>query len=723
MYDANKYQPGKFSKKIPEYKRIDIDPIPGYINTMAFIQSKIKGLDMDQARADIKDMNRERFHNPQVLLFRKDRTTLDSESMYVPLTDYIRQIKDNNEVLAPSGTTYVPKEVMKSVPSIAMNVNKAARSVLKKEAFAALMAKDMERRAIKHQGQINKKLDNNKLSGVVSIKSSSLYCPSFHPSLTSGTRITTSISNMTIERFLIGNRLLKPDSALANIAEICSDQEHVELIWEMVERYNLYIPSVDDMKEIVSANMENYVRNARAVRKVLGFVDLLTERERAAWCYTGSYYFLLENNRDLMMKFYSRIMNFQTIEDYTMEELLEEASTVSDIHVSMIAHVLTDELVGKGTNYKEFPEPLLVRIMSVFRAFNEVMEDYLPLFRAMMSSTHMAPNTVDVKSMLRKVTLMSDTDSVAKWLGIVAHWYSGNYIMDRTNIGVIGITGCLTSMAVDHNLRQFSRNMGVADEDMSTLEMKSEFTWFAMGTLNLTKHYNSLTAIVEGNVFDELQLETKGAHLKSASIPKNVVDDAEALMKENLQIISNGGKISIVKVLARIIKMEDEIRDRIIKGDTEVLKTLSINHPESYSKEDPTMNNSKHYYFWKDVFAGRTGLDVEIPFRACKISLKFTNKSSWKDWLLNYEDQPLAKDIAKFYASYYKGDYPSIVYLPISYTRLHGIPDVIQDMADIDGMIMDITNIYRIILTNLNIVVPSGITVGDRYRQYVEDNS
>ena len=704
------YVPSRLKFEIKEYERVDINPLKDYLKISSFYVSKRKGIPVKEARKLVKEANKDRFRDPMVRCYLKDRVTYDKHNVTMPLTEYLEGTQRNNEIISPSGTTYVAKDVERSVTSTMMNTNKKKRGILKKKAFELEAKGDLEGYAIYNRGQINTKLANNSLSGVVSIMSSVLYTPSYHPTLTSTTRMITSISNGVIER-LLGDRrhYYSYEAAIRDISTICSNEDRVSAVREVVSEWSLKVPSAEEMYSEVIKSCTQYWKDRKALKKLSEFIRKLTDDERCAYCYTGSFWFLALYNDELIRTMFDELLSEPPL--YTGEDVYEKAEGYDEYQISLAAHFLTEELAGKGTRYSKMEESLVRKVVTVVENISSVLFKYMSLLRGVLSSTLLPSNTANMKEALRESTLMSDTDSVAMWLGRYSKWYTGEDKMGPKEIALVGFMAYISVMTVDHSLRIMSRNMGLSDEDMNILQMKSEFTWLSMGTVNLTKHYCSAVKIVEGNVKKALGLETKGAHLKSASLPLEVTEDADNLMLEILTTVAEGKKVDVVTILERVSSMEQRIEDAIMAGNTSVLKTIDINPTASYSDEDVTSNNSKHHEYWKIVFEKMLGYPVETPYRACKVKTVFKNKSQWREYLESHKDQEYAKNLAYFIENYTKAAFPKLFYLPIEYTDSKGLPDYVKETADTEHIITDIANIYYIILSILGYNKPPERTV------------
>ncbi len=707
---------GKLRRQPQDYKRTNYDTVPTYDRYMEYFIKKMSNNPSD-VLGRVKAINKQNAIDPVVLYFNKDRETYDTHSDTISLSEYHKRTIRENNTMSGSGTTYVPKEVEESVPSKMMNVNKIQRSIAKAKAFQAKSEKDMTGFAIFNREQINKKLSNNSLSGIVGILSSFLYCPSLHPTLTSTTRLTTSIANTVIERLLGSNRNYHSfEYTIQDVISVCCDaNDRADDIWAVVERYSLYIPTANDMVDVIMDSAKDYWIDRAKVKEIVKFVNTLTDLERIAYCYTGDIWFLVKHNDAVMREFFKDLIDKEIdVKEHQAEDI---ANTYDEYQKSLAAHFLSEDLNSKGNNYHTMDRNLLHKITKKIEYVSGKLEYHMALFRTFLSTEHLPPNVSDVKTMLRKSVPMSDTDSVAMWLGRFMKWYTGSDTITNDSYSVLGVMSYMSVLSVDHSLRLLSYNMGLSGKDADILEMKSEYTWTALCFVNITKHYYASTTVIEANVLEEMEIETKGVHLKSSSLPQFIVDGAEDLKKYILDGVTGGDKsLSLTYIIDTICGVEDYIENMILNADTSVLKLMQIKEATSYANPDPARNNSKHYHFWQDVFSKKYGYDVTIPYTAVKFKLKFRNKTAWIAYLSSIEDEKIREAMIMYVRDYMAADYPEIFYIPLEYASNKGIPLELVEAIDIDAIILDLCNIYYIILTSLGYVLKHGSTLREVIR-------
>ena len=97
----------------------------------------------------------------------------DREQIETTLSKYIGEAIKDRDLIAPTFTTYLHPTVKKSVLVDFIDANVKARSVAKKEMFAAELAGDLSVKAFKKTEQTNRKLSNKRIFPAVDVNLSS----------------------------------------------------------------------------------------------------------------------------------------------------------------------------------------------------------------------------------------------------------------------------------------------------------------------------------------------------------------------------------------------------------------------------------------------------------------------------------------------------------------------------------------------------------------------
>ena len=132
-----------FVKDLKEYKQY-MNPLEDYLKTMSnYLQRKFN-LPKEQIENYIKEAIKENQPvNPTVKYNKKDMNG-DMNTETNKLTAYLKEVKEDDDIIVPTFTTYINHDKKESLHSIFITINKNARAVDKKKAFHAKLKNDIE---------------------------------------------------------------------------------------------------------------------------------------------------------------------------------------------------------------------------------------------------------------------------------------------------------------------------------------------------------------------------------------------------------------------------------------------------------------------------------------------------------------------------------------------------------------------------------------------------
>ena len=129
-----------FALKANEYKR-DIDVLKNAIEDTAIYLHTTTGKPLDTCKSYIKKQlqpgGRFAFKDRKITYLSKNDIG-DREEYTTTLSRYFSDVRKNEEILAPTGTTYLPAKVKRSKLSDYQKENVRIRGVAKKEMFKAV---------------------------------------------------------------------------------------------------------------------------------------------------------------------------------------------------------------------------------------------------------------------------------------------------------------------------------------------------------------------------------------------------------------------------------------------------------------------------------------------------------------------------------------------------------------------------------------------------------
>lgn len=676
------------------YKR-NIDPVNHYVEQVSYYINKQTNIPIERCRELIKKaiQDREAFpmiQNPKVLHYQRQRNG-DKQIVERSLTEYIKDVITNKEILAPSFTSYMHPDVKESMISKFTMSNVTLRSKVKKMMFVEKTKGNLEKAQSYDLAQKNYKQYNNALSGALVSNGSVVRNPSGHSSLTSTTRTVTSLGNASNERLIMGNRHYRsPLICLYNIISICSTTNK-ELVAKAMKELDLKYPTVEDALACINRSSRFYWVDRKWENRLKIFLSKLDKEELASFVYTGDLYHLRLLNEDKIRVFIDELTRIVE-SDLTHDQLKEQIKSYDETTTILSRLINYDDLCGNKTpNIQDLNEPILRKLVGTCQHIEEVLLSYKPLIDAFLTTINLPPSIAYIADMVRKTVVLSDTDSTCASYGEWVEWRYGKTGIKTEGIAFSAGVMTLGTQTIRHNLAVLSSNIGVTKSNLRRLGMKNEFLWSIFCPANISKTYFASTIVQEGVIFPKYDLEYKGVQYKSANSPKPVNDLIKEIMNYVITSICSTGKYSLNHILLQIYNLEKQIYDYIHTTDPRALDyfpQLNIKEATSYALQ-PHRSNYFHYLLWQEVFQPKYGEINPPPFRTIKIPLDIANKTDLKNWIDNIQDRPLANRLATFLTKLNKTDI-KLICLPIEYVKNNGIPVEIREVLSLDRLLNNV---------------------------------
>jgi transcriptional/translational regulatory protein YebC/TACO1 len=693
-----------FLKDAKAYKR-DIDPFKNYIEQTAFYLSKMKGKDEEYYSRVLRERLITKkdtgFNNPVVDYYERNEVG-DKYPTQTNLSGYIKSVIANDEILAPTFTSYLPPKVERSLLVDFIDENKRLRNLAKKAGFKAKMLGDMETFIMKNNEQNNKKTYNNAMSGAFGSKGSVLYNPTGHSTLTSTVRTESSVGNALNEKIVSGNRHYRNLDVTLNNIIVLAKYVDKPLLSSVVSKYKLHVPTIEETIECVEKSTRPYWVDSIAFRKISSFIEKLDDLERVSIVYTSDLFHLRKHNSDFIRVFLTELSRKQTVSDNrnrTIEEI-ESGIHLCDEGIVNYGHqICLKEAKGIGKDYRKTSLENARIIYDTCQNVTKVVSDYLDFIKAFFLTDHLPASTAYIRSMVRQTVVLSDTDSTMFSVDDYVKWYFGELVFTDEAYGIAGGVAYLATQCVAHCLALFSANLGVEESKMFDIAMKPEYVFPVFAQTPVSKHYFTMKTVQEGNVFKEPELEIKGVHLKNSASPKSIIDPAHQRMEDILKSVARGEKISLVSEIKNVANQERSIINSVLAGEIEYFKRSKIKNPEAYTKgaeESPYW----HHMFWNNVFKKHYG-EIEEPIYLCiKIPTILNNRTAIQNWLASIANIELRNSLSEWLVKYNKTSLPTM-YLSQDYVRAFGIPKEIKEIMDVKRIALDLTVVYRLVLETL----------------------
>lgn len=697
MYQSPFYLPAE------EYKR-QLNPLMHYIEDSAFFIHRVHGLSLEEAREQItKNMKPGGdfvFKDPQVRhLTRKpnqDRE-LDQSGVY----QYIMNSVKENELIAPTMTTYLRHDVALGYPVELIEDRVKKRSAAKKRQQAAEMAGDTFTAIMENNNQKNSKITSNSYSGATVVAGTAMYNRTTHSTLTSTTRSTSAYANANNEKMLAGNRhYFNPEIVLNNIVTIANRIDMVNF-QNIMTRFGILTLTRDEVFQYLLRSTRKYWRNKEAESRIRNFMEKFTELELSAVVYVGDFFGINHFNPD----FVKGILNDFVEPDPNEKELSQEEATavINRVNENILLMVIVfnmEILENKSLKDWKLTSEAITVAKDILRV-ERSLEKYRDFFSTFFRTTIVPTSIAYFPTSIREVALMSDTDSTIFTTQEWVKMDQGAYVLNKRSYSVYSFLTYLLSETTKHILALMSANFGIPSDRIFDIEMKNEFLFGVFVPTNNTKHYFASQMVKEGNVYKKPKLEIKGVHLKSSNNPPEINEEAENLMSYICDTLRQNKLIDIEHVLRWVGDVERRILDSVDKGEPRYFKRGQIKDKISYSGP-PEQSNYKHYLMWNEIFAPKYGQVAPPPYSSVQVKTTLKNKTMTKQWLESMEDQEMAQRF-RAWIDRSKSDVISTFNFPMELFTNQSIPKEVISIIDKRSLIVNVCHSLYFILETLGI--------------------
>ena len=606
--------------------------------------------------------------------------------------DWFKEILTESSILTPNMVVYRDslKEVSCTAAFITDKMTK--RGIIKKEGFAAWQNKNwaVSSRCANQEYKI--KVGINSISGAHSSPHNSLYNKTAHSSLTSNCRVIVTYSNASSERFLSGNRhYWSKDVVIENLLSFVRFTDF-DALQSVVNRYNLHLPSVDEVMKMIKRSTDFYWRNDHWDITIRATVERLSPLQRAAAMYTGDLYHLAEYNPELVRKFFDLC-----IDRVDSDGIVDPEQIVKKASGNMLvlgSYLCSDIIKGKKLVEVQEQNPAgYLQLAATLDHVPKVLKDFEDLIKTLWVNDN-APSSIYVfPTSIRRNVVGSDTDStmfsVQDWI----EWYFGKITFQKRAKDLSNLLCYLNNEVIGHLLAMCSKQMGVADHNLYKLEMKNEYSFLVYMRTNIAKHYVAAIVAREGNVFDHIEIEIKGVALKDSKVPKQLMQWLKEEFEETVNAILEERGIDAYPLFQRIANLEHMLDTSLLNGEIKVLSSINISSEESYKK--PMQSGYMHYDLWLNVFEQQFGEIAAPPYRAVKVSVDLNTQRQLDQWVASLD--PVIGDPLRVWVLKNKRKKFKNLLLPYELFE-GGLPDEFARIVDRRGIISQMMRGYYMLL-------------------------
>lgn len=704
-----------------QYKR-DINVLQHYVQDVSKFLSVMTGDPVEKCMAFVKDNLKPggafEFKDPNITYLERVNYE-DRVEKQGTLLSYLTESMRNNELIAPTLTTYTNPAEKQSLLVEFVDENVAIRSRAKKAMFTAKMEGNKELELFKNSEQSNAKIANNSISGGHVSTSTPLYNRTSHSTLTSNCRSTSGYGNANNEKMLSGNRHYHHPSIVINNIISIANRTDLDKLARVMQEYNMHYPTPEEAMACVTFSTRLYWRSNRQDAIIRELLEKLRPIERAAFVYVGDLYHIAKYNDKVVRDFISRLAT-PVYGDF--EEPSKIIKSLREEYVPLAVQLLPE--VFKGVDWKKLSEKpdnkliesgeidleldnirresdrvKLSHLAATCQSINSVVLDYRSFIECFFVTQNVPASLAFFPTSIRRAALTSDTDSTIFTVQDWVKWKTGKMLVDDETNAVAATMIWLAAEAITHILARMSANFGIETERIHQVAMKNEYKFDVFVPTQVGKHYYAYIGCQEGNLFLKYDMEIKGVHLKSSNVPATVMKRAEQMMRDIMDAAAAGKSISIAEKLQEVADIEREIVRTACAGDPAYFRSLQVRSKDSYTK-DPEESPYAHHLLWERVFAPKYGSVDEPPYAVFKVPVYLPNPKAIQTWLEQIQDSHIRSAMEKYFKETGKKSLKTFL-LPQQRLTTQGVPDEIVLAMDLRRAVLDCTAVFYIVLETL----------------------
>lgn len=656
-------------------------------------------------------------HDPEMLILRQESpgNRVKDEST---LISYIREVTETERILSPTMTCYENPKVLQSPSAKFVEKGIQERKKAKNEMFQAQVDGDEVLEGIKNAEQNAKKIGINSLSGMHGFTGNILYVKSGHPSLTSMCRAATGYGNSSNERLLAGSRhYWSATIAIANMMSLITSQDHEEFEDAMVQ-WGMVYPTVEQTVECIRRSLEMYNRKESQMQKVEDVIVKMSPIERAIVVYTGDMYHIAKYNDSVVRGFMDKVVRYDPSQDDRVVEdphAILKSKTFDDETRALATYLNADITLGENFDSLRDKGKVDVLLTVAKTAYNivDTVNEYFTFFRTFLTPKTLPPTVANIRDILRRSVLASDTDSTIFTTQEWVTWYTGSDKRTKEGDGVWYTMTYISCQCIIHVLAKLSANIGVIPEQINRLSMKNEYAFPVFTLTNRAKHYYAFMSAREGNVYESYRHEIKGVALRSSIVPPVVIKGAKDLMTDVMTRADNNEQYTLEELYQIVWRYEQDIYESIKKGEHTYLKSGQIQG--SYANMETS--NYRHYVMWNEVFAAKYGAIDHPPYSTITVPLAINNKTDMRAWMdhIDTVDVEFGRRMRDYCAKHNRDQIRTLM-LPHSVLSGIGMPDEVMGMIDIRRLTYGILESFYMILESLGV-----FQVDSKYVRLISD--
>lgn len=704
-----------FIKPVEEYNR-EPDLLSYYVDAASNYLTISTGKPLEECRTFVKDNLKPGglfpFKDPKVLYLDREENG-DRVRKETTLNRYLRSSVQENEIIAPTFTTYVSAEKDRSLLSIYIETNVAKRDVAKIAYFKAKAEKNTLLESVKKVEQTGRKLANNAMSGAHVSPSTPLFNKSAHSTLTSTCRITSAYGNANNEKFITGNRhYFNHHIVLNNITAVITTIDYVALE-EVMTKYNIHYPTHIEVMEGITYSSSLYWWDKEKLRVIGEYVAKLNPLQCAAFLYSGDAYHLRKHNEVMVREFLDSLSKrVNGIHSDPMSPI----SNAPAAYIDLAHQICYNETKGIGKDYSKIKETEALHTLALtVENIATTIHSYADLIKILWMPETVPASVANFPSSVRRSAITGDTDSTIFTVQDWVIWHTGTIKFTDTFRRIYATVVFLAATTITHLLAKMSANIGIEKKNIFTIQMKSEYSFDVFIPTQLGKHYFACMSCQEGNVKQELEYEIKGVGLRSANAPVEIIAMAKKMMQDIIADTMERGEIVLFDYLKRVADIEREIVRSVKAGELTYLRSGSIKDAGSYAGE-PRNSPYQNHFFWNEVFGVDYGMMPEPAYGTRKVPVNVDTPTKLKSYLASLPEGDFKIRMTNYLVKNEKTTI-GVFNFPSDILVSKGIPKEVFSIIDYTKLQLDICRIFYIILETLGYYA-----IGDKNKRLISNN-
>lgn len=625
----------------------------------------------------------------------------NQEYKELDLLNLVRQY--TNKTISPFGTFYETTDVHVPNNKEFLDTLVANRDKAKKAMFKYIEQNKPLEASIKEAEQALNKIAANSVSGGHGTAVNALYDLETYSSITSLCRHGTMIAYTFTERFLASNYFF-PEfedglNFIITTAEMCPPDEEV---LKVLEKFNLNTIWGDELYELVYSGMEKYIIPTEVQKRLLHETcNNLSSAKRSFVYYARSLYNLYNANTKVMTDLFMHLFTLDTNQDCLNRtdvdiSYIKEVDSDLEQAAQTIYGELLDKYVIKDLP-KENPE-LALKVAKILKTFQDTLDYWKPVIDMFLHTKTMVSKAHINKNMLRKVIIVSDTDSIIYTSkDMVTLFLGGTFTFDNKFVyAAHALCTYFLCKSVASLLRMIAIQRGaVGEKNIKMLKMKNEFFYPVFIRTNQSKHYIGQLTVREGVILPKPKLDIKGVSFKTSNVPKITHEFTDKLIKMLMKDVTDHTNVYAGDYISEVLNYEKYIYNSIKKGEFTYFTNVSIKKKEEY--KNPDVSIYANYLIWQHVFAEKYG-DIFVPTKCVLIPFI---KGKYKDPdYLHWLEMKSPSIYHKFIKEMEKNGKKPLTRLPIPIS-CPSIPEEIIPLIDMRSIIYKNMSPAQLLLKSL----------------------